>query len=118
MKNFRNSLIVVCFFFYIVSCSKEETTTPTPTGNGIVPNANGKITYASLSPLFSASCGGSTCHTANVGPLLINNYAVAKASGAKIVSEVTSKKMPKNSSLTQAQIDAVKQWQTDGFLEK
>jgi hypothetical protein len=83
----------------------------------IAPAAAAKVTYANVNPIFIATCGGAKCHAA-IKPLLINNYATAKASGAKIVSEVVAKKMPIGGTLTDAQIALIQQWQKDGFLEK
>lgn len=91
------------------SCANAVTITP--------PVAAAKVTYANVNPIFVATCGGAKCH-ATIKPLLINNYANAKASGAKIVSEVVSKKMPQGGSLTAAEIALIQQWQKDGFLEK
>jgi hypothetical protein len=101
------------------ACTNDTSVTPATTSTTVItPNANGKITYASINPIFIATCSGSSCHTGKEKPLLVNNYSIAKANGALIVSEVVSKRMPENGSLTAAEITAIKQWQTDGFLEK
>jgi hypothetical protein len=101
-------------------CTNDTAVTPdtTTTATTITPNTDGKITFASVNPIFIATCSGSSCHTGKEKPLLVNNYSIAKANGALIVSEVVSKRMPENGSLTAAEITAIKQWQTDGFLEK
>lgn len=105
---------------FFVACTNDTSVTPTTatTTTVITPNANGKITYASINPLFINTCSGSSCHTSKEKPLLISNYAIANANGALIVTEVVSKRMPQNGSLTTAEIAAIKQWQTDGYLEK
>lgn len=118
MKIFGKTLIICALSLFIYSCSNEEEVIDNPVDTSIKTNADGKITYESVNPIFIASCGGSSCHTSREKPLLISNYAIAKANGASIVSEVVSKRMPENGSLTSAQINAIKQWQTDGFLEK
>ncbi len=117
MKKIIGTLIFSLGVIIFEACTNETTVTPT-TVTTITPNAEGKITFASVNPIFIASCSGSSCHTGKESPLLVSNYAIAKANGALIVSEVVSKKMPENGSLTTAEIAAIKQWQTDGFLEK
>jgi hypothetical protein len=92
------------------SCVNTVTITP--------PAPAAKVTYATVNPIFIASCSGSGCHSTTEKPLLVNNYAVAKLNGASIVSSVVSKKMPKGGTLTAEQIKLIQQWQTDGFLEK
>jgi hypothetical protein len=93
------------------SCVNTVTITP--------PAPAAKVTYATVNPIFVASCSGAGCHTTTAKPILVSNYAVAKTNGAKIVSEVVSKKMPLGGiTLTAEQIKLIQQWQTDGFLEK
>jgi hypothetical protein len=78
-----------------------------------------KVTFATVNPIFIASCSGAACHTGKAKPILVSDYAIAKLNGAKIVSEVVAKKMPNDgTTLTAAQIKLIQQWQTDGFLEK
>lgn len=119
MKKIIGMLVFLVGTIVFTACTTTDSTvTPSTVVTTITPNSEGKITFASVNPIFIASCSGSSCHTGKQGPLLVSNYTVAKANGALIVSEVVSKKMPENGSLTSAEIAAIKQWQTDGFLEK
>jgi hypothetical protein len=117
MKKVIGTLIFYLSITVIVACS-EGTVAPGTTVTTITPNADGKITFESVNPIFIASCSGSSCHSSREKPLFVSNYSTAKANGSLIVSEVVSKKMPENGSLTATEIAAIKQWQTDGFLEK
>lgn len=72
------------------------------------------ISYAaSVATIISTNCAVSGCHNGSQTPDF-RNFSTIKANASSIKSEVVSRRMPKEGSLTQAEIDAISCWVDDG----
>jgi hypothetical protein len=68
---------------------------------------------ADISPIISTNCTISGCHNGTQFPDL-RNFANIKANASQIKALTSSRAMPQNGSLTQAQIDMIACWVDDG----
>jgi hypothetical protein len=117
------SFILVVMF----SCSKGGSdggnTTGTGTGTGGGGNntsCTGTKTFSSdVSPIIQGVCASSGCHNAGStnGPGALTNYQQVFNARANIRSAVSSGTMPKNSSLTASQKNAIICWIDNGALD-
>lgn len=115
--------IVALWSFMLFSCSKEDSTTPTPVLP--LPNPDGKVHYTDIAPIINSNCTG--CHGAtpsNGAPMsltTLNNVkdAIQNRGLLDRISRAqgTPGMMPNGGTrLPQASIDKITKWQTDGFL--
>jgi hypothetical protein len=103
------SLFVICIV--VMACSKSDTaTTNTTTTNAC--NANTSFN-ATILPLFNTSCNVSGCHD---GPnaAQLNTFQVVHDNAAQIKASVSSGRMPRGSTLTTAQKNAIYCWIDNG----
>jgi uncharacterized membrane protein len=113
-------LALAFFSLTVLSCSEKEEPAPAP-----VP----KLTFAKIAPILSTNCG--PCHVANSGASFdarkkfVDNFTIAKDVSATIIDRVQREPgsagfMPrgKTAKIPQGDIDLIKQWITDGLLEK
>ena len=104
------------FIFMIVSCTSR-------TYQEIQPkiNSNTVITYSNqISPIFESKCAG--CHDGNQMPNLRNFTEIKDATqnGAvicRIDDQSCGAVMPQTGRMIQQNIDLIKLWKTQGFLE-
>ena len=113
--NFLAGLLFILFF--VQSCSKNSSSTPTnPTDTNPCTAITARFA-ADVSPIISASCSTqSACHGTGStnGPGALTTYAQIKASAASIKIAVTAGTMPKTGSLTQTQINKISCWVNNG----
>jgi len=116
MKKLVVALLFGSVFCY-TSCSgsKDESVDPAPvpaTCNGVAISFAGNV-----NPIISTKCAtNSGCHgegSAN-GPGPLTSYELIKAAAGSIRSAVVAGRMPKNGSLTNAQIATIKCWVDNG----
>ncbi|HJS54579.1 MAG TPA: cytochrome c [Chitinophagaceae bacterium] len=108
---------LLCVF--LNSCDKPPTTNPNPGGgSGGGGNCSGpaKSFAADVNPIIQSSCASSNCHGASssAGPGPLTTYSQIAAAKASIKDAVSSKRMPRGSSLTDAQINAIVCWIDNG----
>ena len=72
---------------------------------------------SSIKPIISNSCAISGCHDGSTSQTNFSIFSNVQSSASSIRSRTQSGSMPKNSSLTQAQIDAIACWVDDGAFE-
>ena len=105
----------LCFSY----CSSDKDEVLDPGGNND-PCATVPAKFAAnIAPIIETKCAlGSACHgegsTNGVGPLLTFDHA--KSGASRIKAAVMSGAMPKNGSLTQAQINSIRCWVDGGAL--
>ena len=135
MKNWnfiRMSLLAITAGMMLLNCQKSDspspTTTTTPTTGSTTSttvSSGTKVTYEKdIKAIFVSNC--SPCHVAGGDQASKwDNFATAKSSVANILDRIQLAPnavgfMPngKATKLPDATINLIKQWQTDGLLEK
>lgn len=100
----------------LFACSKSSSTsgsTPTP----LPSDCSATISFsATVSPIISASCAIAGCHAAGSsnGPGALTTYAQISAAKGSISSAVANGSMPKGSSLSASQKQAIVCWVSQG----
>ena len=111
----KNSLVVVFGFVVLVSCSKSDDSTNTPPTNDT--NCTGTKSFsADVNPIFQTVCSNAGCHnpgSAN-GPGALTTYQQIFNARTSIHSAVSSGTMPKNTTLTATQKNAIICWINSG----
>lgn len=75
------------------------------------------ISYASsVQPIITASCATTGCHVSGTGRVNLTIFNNVQSNAASIKSRVLSGNMPKDGSLTDAEIQAIVCWVDDGAL--
>jgi len=118
MKKVFSSITALFIILLLVqACSKPKSDNPTPpSGTNNCASVNAHFA-ADVAPIISTSCAAqSSCHGSGSGngPGELLTYAQIKASSASIRSAVESRTMPKTGSLSQAQINKISCWVSNG----
>lgn len=117
MTRYIKVCFVLAFAFSLSYCSSDKDEVLNPGGNND-PCTNVPAAFsANIAPILETKCAlGAACHGEGspngVGPLL--TYTHAKSGAARIKAAVMSGAMPKNGSLTQAQINSIRCWVDNG----
>lgn len=118
MKNFIQLSVVALSLLLLISCSSDSDDDLGPTDD---PNDN-NVTYSgTVKSIIDGRC--LNCHgspTANSAPMSLTTYTEVKSAVQTrgLISQVESGNMPKTgTALTSSQVQAIKDWQTGGFLE-
>lgn len=69
-----------------------------------------------VEPIINASCATTDCHRSGTGLSNFTNFSTVQDRASSIKSQVVSKSMPKDGSLTDAEIEAIVCWVDDGAL--
>lgn len=69
-----------------------------------------------IEPIINASCATTDCHRSGNGVSDFTNFSTIQSKASSIKSQVVSKTMPKDGSLTDAEIEAIVCWVDDGAL--
>jgi hypothetical protein len=117
-------LSVIIVLLTIVACSKSDSgTTNSGSGTGTGGTTLNCSTIDSrfsavVFPIIQNSCGASGCHNAGSanGPGALTNFTQIKAAAASIKVSVENGSMPKGSTLTTAQKNAISCWVSSGGL--
>ena len=114
-------LFVTMFSLFLMSCSNDS---DNDTGPIIIdpPPSNDPVTYTNaVKAIIDSNC--LNCHTSpptNGAPMALTTYANVKdaVQNRGLIAQIESGDMPVNASMLSAsQIQAVKDWQTDGLIE-
>ena len=111
----KNLLIVAFCFAVFTGCSKSDDGTNTPTTNNT--NCTGTKSFSSdVSPIFQSVCSNAGCHNTGStnGPGPLTNYQQIFNARTSIHSAVSSGTMPKNTTLSSTQKDAIICWINSG----
>jgi uncharacterized membrane protein len=111
----KQVLIVVLSIALIISCTKSNDSNNNHTTNNVTCTGT-KLFSSDVSPIIQSICANSGCHDASstngVGPL--TNYQQVFNSRTSIRSAVASGIMPKNTTLTSDQKNAILCWIDSG----
>ena len=109
MKKFQLILLVPASVFFILSCSKSNSTTPPPT---ITCDGTVKTFTADVNPIIQTFCNQANCHASGSvnGPGPLTNYTQIFNARSVIRGAVASGLMPQNTTLTMAQKTAIVCW--------
>ncbi len=123
----KTILVLITSIVVLIACSKGDSPsptpspTPTPTPTPTPPpalNCTGVDSKFStvVSVIIQNSCNTSGCHNAGSGngPGPLTNFTQISAAASAIRSSVESGRMPKGSSLTEAQKNAISCWVASG----
>lgn len=105
-------LSFMLLIFIVTSCSSDSDD---------MNNPNGDVTYSgSIKNIIDGNCLG--CHTeppVNGAPMSLVTFQNVKdaVTGRGLIGRVENGTMPPNGTLSAAQVQAIKDWQTGGFLE-
>jgi hypothetical protein len=105
------SLLIMTAFLAGASCKKKDKSSDsgsyTPECSGAAPKY-----AANVAPLIQANCNTASCHALGSmnGPGGLTTYASVKNSAASIRTSIVSGSMPKNSSLSTEQRNAIVCW--------
>ncbi len=120
MKKFM-LLFVIMFSLFLTSCSNDSDDDTGPIIND-PPPSNDPVTYTNtVKAIIDSNC--LNCHTnppVNSAPMALTTYTNVKdaVQNRGLIAQIESGDMPVNASmLSSSQIQAVKDWQTDGLLE-
>ena len=112
MNLFSYSIIVISFVMTILllACSKSDSNNTNSTNAACDANTS----YAtSIQPLFTSTCNLSGCHD-GLNAAALTNYQVVHDNAAQIKASVSTGRMPKGSTLTAAQKNAIYCWIDNG----
>lgn len=112
MKKSFITIISIVIFTYtlLIACSKSSSTTTTTTNS----SCNANTSYATtISPLFNTSCNLSGCHD-GLNAASLNSYQVVHDNAAQIKASISSGRMPKGSTLSNAQKNSIYCWIDNG----
>jgi uncharacterized membrane protein len=110
-------LIGTVVLVIIASCKKDKTPAPATSTTAA------KSTYnADVKSIMNAKCATSGCHAASAQFPDLSTYSATKSNITIVLERMnrgvgTSGFMPDGGSKTQADIDKITKWQTDGLLE-
>ena len=115
MKKFFTLFLIIIVI--AIACSKggDAVTSPTTTVDcSVIDSRYGAV----VSVIIQNSCATSGCHNAGSfnGPGPLTNYTQVKAAASAINSSVAAGTMPKGSSLSVAQKNAIACWVSSGAL--
>ncbi len=113
--SFLNSFLFIFSFFLLFSCSKDdEVLTPSCDGSNLTYNSG-------ISSIINSNCTNSGCHNSGSsnGSWTSYNGMQSSLNNGRFNSRVLVKQdMPKGSAtLTQTQLNQLKCWADNGFLE-
>tara|TARA_R110001583_G_scaffold412_4_gene3861 strand:+ start:2918 stop:3274 length:357 start_codon:yes stop_codon:yes gene_type:complete len=118
MKNFIQLSAVTLSFLLLTACSNSSDDDIGP----IDPPINNDITYTgTVKAIIDSNCLG--CHTnppVNGAPMPLTTYSEVKSAVQTrgLISQIESGNMPQGGTmLSNASIQAIKDWQTDGFVQ-
>ena len=108
------TLIILTLLWTSCSGSDDDEITPDPPTSGEITYTN---TIKAIVSSKCLSCHGST--PTNDAPMSLTTYAMVKAAAEErgLVNLVENGTMPKNGSMTTAQIKAFTDWETGGLKE-
>lgn len=111
-------LTLIIIIVTIAACSKSSSGTSGSGGTTVDCSTVDSRFSAVVLPIIQTSCGASGCHNAGStsGPGALTNFTQIKASASNIKASVESGSMPKGSSLTTAQKNAISCWVSSGAL--
>jgi hypothetical protein len=114
----KHFAIIVLVLIVIISCTKSSVNNNSnPTNNNIT--CTGTKSFASdVSPIIQSVCASSGCHDASStnGPGPLTNYLQVFNARATIRPAIVSGAMPKNSSLSASQKNAIICWIDNGAV--
>ena len=110
------SLASVLILLVIISCTKNSDTTNSSNTNNNVTCTGTKTFSADVSPIIQSVCAASGCHDASSsnGPGPLTTYQQVFNARSTIRAAVASGTMPKNSSLSTTQKNAIICWIENG----
>ncbi|HWI90567.1 MAG TPA: hypothetical protein VNT20_04790 [Flavisolibacter sp.] len=110
------SLIAVLILLVIISCTKNSETANSSNTNTNVTCTGTKTFSADVSPIMQSVCAASGCHDASSsnGPGPLTTYQQVFNARSTIRAAVASGTMPKNSSLSTTQKNAIICWIDNG----
>lgn len=123
MKNFKIYISSLLVMAAIVSCSSENSTTGevVDDNNNSDPTTSNKVTYnGTIKSIIDSKC--ISCHgvpQTNGAPMSLLTYDDVKnaVNNRGLIDEVDSGAMPPNGTdLTSAQVQAIKDWKSGGYL--
>jgi mono/diheme cytochrome c family protein len=112
----RSLLLLMMSLIFAYACSSDSDDDMPP-----VDNNDSKITYTvNIRPIRNGNC--KSCHgspATNGAPMSLTTYNSVKTAvqSQNLISQVENGSMPPAGNLTTAQIQLIKDWQSDGLLE-
>jgi len=118
MKKIIQLATVSFSLLLFISCSNDSDDDTGPINN---PPANNNVTYDdTVKAIIDSNC--LNCHSSppvNGAPMDLVTYTTVKEAvqNRNLIGRIENGTMPPSGTLTSTQIQAIKDWQTDGFLQ-
>jgi len=95
-------------------------TTPPANGSGSATPPTNFVVYAQVAPIMQKNCAGAGCHSSSsrVGGAALDTFQDLKTNLARALASIDAGRMPRGRSMPDADKKMLRDWQTQGALEK